>query len=164
MDLITPSIGLIFWNTVVFVVLLFLLNKFAWKPILGAVKKREESINNALAAAEDAKAEMAKLQSQNEALLQEARIERDQMLKDARDSRERMIAEAKSKASEEADRMIAAARESIRNEKLAAITELKNQVAVLSLEIAEKILRQELSSTDKQQALANSLIEDMNLN
>jgi F-type H+-transporting ATPase subunit b len=164
MDLITPSIGLIFWNTVVFVILLFLLSKFAWKPILGAVKKREESINNALQAAENAKAEMAKLQSQNEEILQQARIERDQMLKEARDSRDRMIAEAKSKASEEADRMIAAARDSIRNEKLAAITDLKNQVAVLSVEIAEKILRQELSSAEKQQALANSLIEDMNLN
>ncbi len=164
MDLITPSIGLLFWNTVVFVILLFLLKKFAWKPILGAVQKREQSINEALKAAETAKLEMSRLQSENEALLQKARIERDEMLKEARETRDKMVHEAKTKANEEAERLLASAREAIRNEKMAAITDLKNQVAQLSIEIAEKIIREDLRSTDRQQALANSLVNDMNLN
>jgi F-type H+-transporting ATPase subunit b len=164
MDLITPSVGLIFWNTVVFLVLLFLLSRFAWKPILGAVKKREASINNALEAAERAKEEMSRLQNENEALLQQARAERDQMLKEARETREKMVADAKAKANEESERILASARETIRNEKMAAIAELKNQVATLSIEIAERIVREQLSSNEKQQALASTLVEDMNLN
>jgi F-type H+-transporting ATPase subunit b len=164
MDLITPSIGLLFWNTVVFVILLFLLKKFAWKPILGAVQKREQSINEALKAAETAKLEMSRLQNENEALLQRARIERDEMLKEARETRDKMVHEAKAKANEEAERLLTSAREAIRNEKMAAITDLKNQVAQLSIEIAEKIIREDLRSTDRQQALANSLVNDMNLN
>lgn len=158
------SFGLFFWQLLLFVGLIFLLRKFAWNAILKAVEDRESNIEGALKAAEDAKAEMAKLQAENEKLLQEARIERDAMLKEARETKNSMISEAKNKAKEEADRIMATAREDINNEKNAAMTELKNQVAALSIEIAEKILKEELSKDDKQKALANQLAEDMNLN
>ena len=138
MELVKPSIGLIFWMVVSFSIILFLLRKFAWKPILGMIKEREESIENALAAAEKAKEEMKELQSSNERILAEARSERDAMLKDARDIREKMISEAKGIASKESERLLQSARENIQNEKMAAVTELKNQVAVLSIEIADR--------------------------
>jgi F-type H+-transporting ATPase subunit b len=147
-----------------FSIILFILGKFAWKPILGMIKAREESIENALASAEKAKEEMKALQSSNERILAEARSERDAMLKDAREIREKMIADAKNTANKEGERMLASARENIQNEKNAAISELKNQVATLSIEIAEKILRSELSSDEKQKALVNTLLKDVNLN
>ena len=158
------SVGLFFWQTILFVVLLFLLRKFAWKPILNAVNEREDSIKSALDSAEDAKREMAKLKSTNEDLLNEARGERDAMLKDARDMKEKIVADAKITANEQADRIVAEARESIQHEKMAAITELKNQVAVLSIEIAEKILKEELSSADKQKTIIDNVVKDINLN
>ena len=164
MELVKPSIGLIFWMIVSFSIILFLLRKFAWKPILGMIKAREESIENALSAAEKAKEEMKVLQSNNERILAEARTERDQLLKDAREIREKMIAEAKGLASKEGDRLLKVARENIQNEKMAAITDLKNQVASLSIEIAEKILKSELSSDEKQKSLVNTLLKDVNLN
>jgi F-type H+-transporting ATPase subunit b len=164
MELVKPSIGLIFWMVVSFSIILFLLKKFAWKPILGMIKEREESIENALAAAEKAKEEMKALQSDNERILAEARAERDTMLKDAREIKEKMLAEAKATAGKEGERLLTAARENIQNEKNAAITELKNQVATLSIEIAEKILRSELSSDEKQKALVSTLLKDVNLN
>lgn len=164
MELVRPSIGLIFWMVVSFSIILFILGKFAWKPILGMIKAREESIENALASAEKAKEEMKALQSSNERILAEARSERDAMLKDAREIREKMIADAKNTASKEGERMLASARENIQNEKNAAISELKNQVATLSIEIAEKILKSELSSDEKQKALVNTLLKDVNLN
>ncbi|MDT8412724.1 MAG: F0F1 ATP synthase subunit B [Vicingaceae bacterium] len=162
--LVTPDLGLIVWTTIVFCILLFLLAKFAWKPILNAVKQREQSIEEALNKAEDAKKEMAQLQSANEDLLKEARAERDEMLKEARTLKDKIIAEAKAKAGEDADRIIASARESIQHEKMAAVTELKNQVAVLSIEIAEKILKQELSSEAKQSSMISSVVDDIQLN
>ena len=158
------SVGLFFWQTLLFVVLLFLLRKYAWKPILNAVNEREDSIKDALNSAEEAKRAMAELKSSNEALLNEARIERDTMLKEARTVKEKMIADAKSKASEDAEKIITAAKESIQHEKMAALTELKNQVAVLSIEIAEKILKDELSSADKQKAIIDNVVKDINLN
>ncbi len=164
MELVKPSIGLIFWMVVSFSIILFLLKKFAWKPILGMIKEREQSIENALAAAEKAKEEMKSLQSSNERILAEARSERDAMLKEAREIREKMIADSKSIASKEGERLLASARENIQNEKNAAITELKNQVAALSIEIAEKILKSELSSDEKQKTLVNTLLKDVNLN
>lgn len=164
MELVKPSIGLIFWMVVSFSIILFLLRKFAWKPILGMIKERELSIENALASAENAKAEMIALQSNNEKILADARNERDLLLKDARDIREKMIAEAKGIATKEGERMLTIARENIQNEKMAAITELKNQVATLSIEIAEKILKSELSSDEKQKTLVNTLLKDVNLN
>jgi F-type H+-transporting ATPase subunit b len=164
MELVKPSIGLIFWMAVSFSIILFLLKKFAWKPILGMIKEREQSIENALAAAENAKEEMKALQSNNERILVEARAERDQLLKDAREIREKMIADAKGLATKEGERLLTIARDNIQNEKMAAITELKNQVATLSIEIAEKILKSELSSDEKQKTLVNTLLKDVNLN
>jgi F-type H+-transporting ATPase subunit b len=164
MELVKPSIGLIFWMAVSFSIIFFLLKKFAWKPILGMIKEREQSIENALAAAENAKEEMKALQSNNERILVEARAERDQLLKDAREIREKMIADAKGLATKEGERLLTIARDNIQNEKMAAITELKNQVATLSIEIAEKILKAELSSDEKQKTLVNTLLKDVNLN
>jgi F-type H+-transporting ATPase subunit b len=164
MNLITPEIGLVFWMTLTFLTVLFLLSKFAWKPIMNAIKEREQSIENALSSAENAKKEMAKLQSNNEQLLRDAQLERDALLKSAREAKEMIVSEARTKATEEAERIISIAREAIKNEKLAAITELKNQVAILSLEIAEKLVKQNLSSDEKQKELSNKLIADLKLN
>jgi len=164
MELVTPSIGLIFWTSLVFIILLALLTKFAWKPILSAVKERESKIDDALQAAEQAKLDMAKLKSQNEDLRLEALAERDALLKDAREMKEKMIIEAKAVAKVEGDRVIESAREAIKNEKMAAVTEIKNQVAALSIEIAEKIIKQELSTDEKQKALVTNLVGEVNLN
>ena len=164
MELVKPALGLIFWMALSFSIILFLLKKFAWKPILGMIKEREESIESALAAAEKAKEEMKALQSNNERILAEARAERDTLLKEAREIKDKMILEAKTTATKEGERMLAIARENIQNEKMAAITELKNQVATLSIEIAEKILKSELSSDEKQKSLVNTLLKDVNLN
>lgn len=164
MDLVTPGLGLIFWTTLIFLILLVLLKKFAWSPILKAVKDREENIKGSLESAEKARNEMAQLNAKNETLLNEARAERDVMLKEAREAKTRVIDEAKGDAKKEADKIIAQAKTQIESEKLAAISEIKTQVATLSIEIAEKILRGELSSDDKQKALAEKLAEDVNLN
>ena len=158
------SLGLFFWQTFLFLTLLFLLRKFAWKPILGAVNEREQSIKVALESAKEAERKMESLTSQNEALLKEARFERDEILKEAKEAKNAIIAEAKDAASKESAKIIADAREQIVMEKSKAITELKNQVAGLSIEIAEKILKGELSDKGKQETLVNNLIEDVNLN
>jgi F-type H+-transporting ATPase subunit b len=164
MELVKPEFGLIIWMSITFLTVLWILKKFAWKPILKALHEREESIENALNEAEKAKEEMASLQANNEKLLQEARIERDAMMKEAREIKDGIVADAKNLAKEEADKLVASARETIRNEKLAAISELKNQVATLSIEIAEKILKEQLSSDEKQKALVDNLVDDINLN
>ena len=164
MNLVTPDIGLIFWTTLTFLILLFLLKKFAWKPILNMVKERDESIENALNAAEEAKKEMAALNAKNEELLQEAREERDKMLKEARDTKDKMISEAKSQAREEGDKLISNARQSIETEKKAALADIKNQVATLSVEVAERILKEKLSEGDGQEKLVEKYIQDINLN
>ena len=164
MGLVTPDIGLVFWTTLSFLIVLFLLGKMAWKPILKGLKEREASIEDALQNAEKAREEMTKLQSGNEALLKEAREEREKMMVEARDMRDSMVSDAKVKAQEEADRMISQAKETINAEKNKAVAEIKNQVATLSIDIAEKILKTELASDDKQKALINNLIEDVNLN
>lgn len=158
------SVGLFFWQTVLFVALMLILRKFAWKPILTAVNEREDSIQDALRSAEEAKLKMAELKADNQALLNEARVERDAMLKEARTLKDGILTEAKANASIEGDKIITAARESIQLEKMAAITELKNQVASLSIEIAEKILKDELSSADKQKAIIDNVVKDINLN
>ncbi len=163
-SLITPGIGLIFWTSVVFVLLLLILSKFAWKPILNAIKTREQGIEDALASAERALNDMRELKSNNERILNEARAERDAMLKEARETKESIIAEAKQKAQADADRIMTTARDQIRNEKNAAVAELKNQVAQLSIEIAEKILKSELSNDEKQKTLVSNLMKDVNLN
>ncbi len=164
MELVKPAIGLIFWMTLTFVIVLFLLKKFAWKPILNIIKEREVSITQALESAEQAKREMKNLKAGNEKLLQEARLERDKILKEATEIRETMLNEAKTKAKQEAEKIIVSARETINNEKNAAIAELKNQVASLSIEIAEKILKSELSNEDKQKTLVSNLLQDVKLN
>ena len=164
MELIKPEIGLIFWMTVSFLAVLFILGKFAWPVILKSLREREESIANALNSAQKAKEEMAALKSDNEKLIMQARAERDALLKEARDTKDAIIAESKNKAQAEANKIMAAARESINNEKNAAINELKNQVAAMSIEIAEKILRHELSNDEKQKNLMDGLMKDINLN
>lgn len=162
--LVSPEPGLIIWMSVTFLTVLFLMAKFAWKPILKMIKDREHSIEEALASAEKAKAEMAALTSKNEQILAEGRMERDRLMKEAREIKEAIIAEAKSKAQAEAEKIMATARETIKNEKMAAITELKNQVAQLSIDIAENILKQELAGEDKQKALINTLLQDIKMN
>lgn len=164
MELITPAIGLIFWTTLTFVILFFLLKKMAWKPILGAVEDREKSIKDALASAENARKEMQNLTADNERILKEARSDREELLKEARSMREQMIEEAKGEAQVEADKLIAKAKESIVNDKLAAIADLKSQVADLSIGIAEKLLKNQLTSKDKQVALVENLLKDVKLN
>jgi F-type H+-transporting ATPase subunit b len=163
-SLITPGIGLIFWTSVVFLLLLVLLGKYAWKPILNAIKTREQSIQDALSSADKALNDMRELQANNEKILNQARSERDSMLKEARETKDAIIAEAKQKAQADADRIMSTAREQITNEKNAAVADLKNQVAVLSIEIAEKILKAELSNDEKQKTLVSNLMKDVNLN
>jgi len=164
MELVKPEFGLVFWMTVSFLIVVFILRKFAWGPILSSLKERETSIEDALNAAKKAKDEVANMKAENEQLLKQARNERDMMLKEARDTKDAIVNEARSKAQSEADRMITSAREAIQNEKMAAITELKNQVATLSIEIAEKVIRQQLASDEKQKALVNDLLKDVKLN
>ena len=164
MDLVNPGFGLVFWTAITFLCLLFILRKFAWKPILGAVSDREDSIKNALAEADNARQEMESLKSDNEKILKEARAERDAMMKDAREIKESMISEAKEEAKAQATKLVEQAKATIQNEKLAAITELKNQVADLSINIAEKVMQQELSSKDKQAALVEKMLGDIELN
>lgn len=163
MNIVAPE-SLLFWSTLVFLLLVFLLGKFAWKPILGAVKKRETSINDALAAAERAKREMENLQADNEKLLREARAERDAIMSEAREIRAKMIADAETEAKNRTEKMVAQTKEAIENEKKAALSELKNQVADLSLDIARKVLKQELADSEKQMTLVGDMLKDAKLN
>lgn len=163
MELVTPGIGLIFWQLVTFLIVLFLLGKFAWKPIMKALHDRESSIENALSAAEKAKLEMQALKADNEKLLAEARLERDRILKEATDAGNSIVEAAREKANEEGARMLAQAREAIENEKRAAIAEVKNMAAALSIDIAERILKRELSDPRAQQALAQEYISGVTL-
>ncbi|NND89049.1 MAG: F0F1 ATP synthase subunit B [Flavobacteriaceae bacterium] len=158
------SFGLFIWQIILFVLLLFLLRKFAWKPILKAVEDRETGIKDALDSAEKAKLEMANLQADNEKLLQEARSEREAMMKEAREMKAKMIADAKEEAQTEANKTIANAQVAIEGEKKAAIAELKATVATLSVEIAEKVVKNELSSKESQLALVDSMLKDADLN
>ena len=160
MELVTPAIGLIFWTTVVFTLLVLLLKKFAWKPILSAVDERNQSIKNSLAQAEKARNEMSELTANNEKIIAQAKVDRDVILKDARDMKNEIILEAKDKASKEAEKLVTTAKEQILNEKMKAITELKNHVADLSIEMAEKILSSELSDVAKQKELVKKALKE----
>ncbi len=164
MDLVTPAFGLVFWTVLIFFILLILLRKFAWKPILGAVQQRNDTIAEALNSAEKAKEEMAQLKASNEEILKEAKGEREKIVKEARDLKRAILAEAKTKASAEADKIIASAKSAIENEKRAAINEIKNQMASLSVGIAEKLIQKELSDKDSQKALINDLLDKTNIN
>jgi len=158
------SFGLFIWQILIFVGLIFLLKKFAWKPILDAVNEREDGIKNALQSAENARKEMQNLQEDNQRILQEARLERDAMLKEAREMKEKMVADAKNEAQAQGLLMIEQAKTAIEGEKNAALAELKSQVASLSLEIAEKILKEELSNKESQVKLVEKMLGDAKLN
>lgn len=158
------SLGLFFWQTLLFVVLVIFLKKYAWKPILSAVEDREEGIKNALASAEKAKAEMESLNADNERVLLEAKQERDKLLKEARETKDSIIKEAKEKANVEADRLMSSAKEQIANEKMKAITELKNTVASLSIDIAEKVLKSELKDKSSQEKFIETTLKETELN
>jgi F-type H+-transporting ATPase subunit b len=164
MDLVTPGLGLVFWTGLTFLILLFILRKFAWKPILGAVSEREDSIKNALAEADKARQEMQDINADNERILKEARAERDAMLKDARLIKNNMIEEAKESAKTQANKIIEQAKTTIENEKLSAIAEIKHQVANLSIDIAEKIVKEELSNKDKQLKIVEQMLGEAKLN
>jgi F-type H+-transporting ATPase subunit b len=160
MELVTPAIGLIFWTTVVFTLLVLLLKKFAWKPILSAVDERNKSIKDSLAQAEKARSEMSELNANNEKIIAQAKVDRDIILKEARDMKNEIISEAKDKANKEAEKLVSTAKEQILNEKMKAITELKNHVADLSIEMAEKILSSELSDVAKQKELVTKALKE----
>lgn len=164
MELITPSLGLLFWTTIIFVVLMLILSKFAWKPIVSALEDREKFISESLYQAQQAKDEMAKLKSDNESLLAQARLERDKMLKDAQTVVTNTISEAKEKAGIEAEKMITIARQQILNEKNAAIYELKNLVATTSVEIAEQIVKKNLVSDAAQSELIEAYLKESKFN
>jgi F-type H+-transporting ATPase subunit b len=164
MGLITPGLGLIFWMTLAFLFLVYILGKFAWKPILQMLRERETSIHEALNAANQARDEMKQLQFSNEQLLQEAKNERDAMLNEARKMRDKLLEEARAKAGEEASRIVEAAKASINNEKMAAMTELKNQIAESSLTLAKFILKRELADPRKQEEYVQELIKEIKLN
>ena len=158
------SFGLFIWQVVIFVGLIFLLKKFAWKPILDAVSDREEGIKNALLSADNARKEMQNLQADNQRILQEARMERDSLLKDAREMKDKMVADAKNEAQAQGQKMIEQAKAAIESEKNAAMAELKLQVSTLSLEIAEKLLKDELSNKEAQVKLVEKMLGDAKLN
>jgi F-type H+-transporting ATPase subunit b len=163
MELVTPEIGLVFWTTVSFLILLFILGKFAWKPILGAISERENFIEEALLKAEAAKDEMSRLTNENEALLKQARAERDLILAEAKKVKDQIISEAKESAHTEGARMIELARVEINNQKAIAMADVKNQVATLSLEIAEKVLRKQFEDSQKQDELVSQLLKEVKL-
>lgn len=158
------SVGLFFWQSLLFIALILLLKKFAWVPILTAVEEREDGIKHALEAAEKAKAEMQALNADNERILAEARIERDALLKEAREIKEEIVNDAKELANTEADKILTTAKDQINNEKMKAMTELKNTVATLSIDIAEKVLRSELTDKKKQEDLVANALNETELN
>ena len=158
------SAGLFFWQLILFVLLLLLLRKYAWGPILNAVNDREEGIKNALAAAENAKKEMQNVTADSERLLKEARAERESMLKEAREIKDKIVADAKELSKVEGDKMIKQAQAAIEGEKKAALADIKNQVATLSIDIAEKVIKEQLTSKDKQLKLVADMLADIKLN
>jgi F-type H+-transporting ATPase subunit b len=162
MEIVTPSIGLIFWTSLFFLIVLGVLGKFAFKPIVQALEERNNSIAEALGAAERAKEEMKQLNAQNEALLQEARAERDRMMKDAKAAADKMVASAQETAKAEADKIVRAAQDAIENEKKAALTEVRKQVAAISMQVAEKVLRRELADKGAQQSLIENYMKEIN--
>lgn len=162
--MLSVSWGTVLWSAIAFLIVFFILAKTAWGPILKAIRERESSIDDALKSAERARNEMANLQASNEQLLREARIERDNMIKEARETKDQIISQAKTQAEEEKERIVNAARETIQAEKAAAIAEIKNQVATLSVDIAEKIIREKLSSEEKQNTLMSNMLQEVKLN
>ena len=162
MELVTPALGLIFWTTIVFLLLLLLLKKFAWKPILSAVEERNNLINDSLQAAEKARDEMSELNSNNQKIIAQAKLDRDNLLKEGREMKSQIISQAKDQAALQAEKLVNSAKEQISNEKMKALTELKNHVADLSIEMAEKVLSNELSDASKQKELINRSLKENN--
>jgi F-type H+-transporting ATPase subunit b len=163
MDLVTPQLGLLVWPALSFLLLLLVLRKFAWKPILESVNERDQQIRQALDAATEAKEAMRRLQSDNDKLMAEARAQRDTMLAEAKKTRDHIVAEARSKAEEEGKRLLELARQDIANDRKAAMTEVRNLIANLSVDIAEKLLRKELEKTDSQQAYLRQQLDDLRI-
>lgn len=164
MQLVTPGIGLIFWMLVSFSLVLFILAKYAWGPIMKGIHQREETIEKALEAANEAKKEMLQLKAGNEQLLREAKDERDALMREARKMKETILEEARAKAAEESARIVENARENIQFEKMAAINDLKNQIASISIEIAEKLIGKELENKKQQQELTEKLLKEVKIN
>lgn len=164
MELLLPGLGLVFWTLVAFLIVFFILKKFAWKPILNSLKERELGIATSIATAENMKAEMAQLKSENEAILAQARDERARMIKEAKETSDRMVSEAKERAKVEYDRILADAQGAIQQQKNAALTEVKNQVGKLVIEVSEKVLRRELANRDQQEGYIKELAEGVKLN
>lgn len=164
MDLLLPHLGLIVWTLLAFIVVLFILKKYAWSAILKGLNEREENIANSIASAEKIKAEMAQLKSDNESLLASAREERSTMLKEAKEMRDKMVNDAKEEAKAQAAKIIADANLSIQNQKMAALTDIKNQVGKMVVEVSEKILRKELSDKAQQESYISKLAEEIKLN
>lgn len=164
MELLLPKLGLIVWTLIAFGIVFFILKKFAWKPILKSLDDREKNISESILSAEKVKAEMASLKSENEALLAKAREERASMIKEAKETRDRMISEAKESAKAETNKIIADAQSTIEQQKMAAITDLKNQVGKLVIEVSEKILRKELSNKEEQEKYIKQLADKVQMN
>jgi F-type H+-transporting ATPase subunit b len=164
MDLLTPQLGLLVWNILAFLILFIILRKFAWKPILKSLKDREQGVADSLSTAEKVRAEMAQLKNENEILLAKAREERAEILKEARNTKDKIINEAKEAAKAEASKIIVDAQAAIETQKMAAVTEIRNQVGILVVEISEKILRRQLSDKTEQEKYITQLTEEVKLN
>lgn len=163
MGFVTPDYGTLFWMTIIFGILLIIMKKFAWKPILNALKERETSIADALASADKAREEVEGLKADHEKIIAEARKEREVILKEARDLKDKLLTEAKAQASNEGQKIVTAARQQIENEKQAAISEIRNQVADLSVLIAEKVIQKELKDKQAQESMVEDLLKDLKL-
>lgn len=164
MELLTPELGLFVWTLVAFLIVFFILRKFAWGPILKSLSERETGIAASIEAADRVRKEMAQMQSENEKLMMQAREERAAMLKEAKETRDKMVNEAKEVAKVEANKIIADAQQQIQQQKMAALTEVKNEIGKLAIEVAEKVLRKELASADAQNGYASLLAEEVKLN
>lgn len=161
MDLLTPSFGLLFWTLLAFLVVFFLLRKFAWGPILSSLNEREKTIADSLSTAERVKAEMAQMKSENEALLVQAREERAQMLKEAKETKDKIINDAKEQAKLEANKIFADANQALENQKMAALTDVKNQIGNMVIEVSEKVIRRELGNKSEQESYIRKLADDL---
>jgi len=164
MELLTPELGLFFWTLVAFLIVLFVLRKFAWKPILNSLGEREKGIADSIATADNLKKEMSQMKAENEIVMAQAREERAQMLKEAKEMKDRIVNEAKEQAKAEANKIIIDAQQQIQQQKMAALTEVKNEIGTLAVEVAEKILRKSLATAEAQDSYVNMLAEDIKLN
>lgn len=164
MELLLPSVGIMFWTLIAFLIVFFILRKFAWKPIIGSLRERENNINDAILSAEKVRKEMSELKSENEALLAKAREERSQMLREAKEMRDKIVADAHEQAKADMDKIVADAQAVIHQQKMAAITDLKNQVGNLVLEATEKVLRRELDNKQDQERYIRELAQNIELN